>query len=241
MIKYIESEDNKIVKYVNKLKSTKFMKEEKRFIIETFHLLEMADKKDICFILTLEKLEGYNGIDQFIVNEKIMKKLSVNPSFSKVIAVVKMKEENKIEGDLILYLDNLQDPGNIGTLLRTALAFSVKTVISSSYISFYNQKTIQSSQGAIFKLNLLNGDISLLKNLKKEYKLVSTTLANDTIPLKEFKNNDKKVVILGNEGNGISKEIIDISDYKIKIEMGNIDSLNVGVAGGIILYNLKNN
>lgn len=241
MIKYIESEENKVIKYVNKLRDAKYIKEEKRFIIETFHLLEMAKKEDIAFILTLEELKDYKDIDQFIVNEKIMKKLSINKSFSKVIAVLNINENNKVEGDTILYLDNLQDPGNVGTLLRTALAFDIKTVISSSYSLFYNYKTIQSSQGAMFNLNLIKGDINLLKSLKKDYKIISTSLEKDTISLKAFKCNDKKIVVLGNEGNGISQSILDISDYKIKIEMGNIDSLNVGVAGGIILYTLKNN
>ena len=238
MIKIIESEENKIVKYVNKLKNPKYIKEEKRFIIEGFHLLEMAKKEDLDFILTLEKIDDLDeSITQYIVNEKIMKKLSVNKSFSKVIAVCKIKENQSLKGDLILYLDSLQDPGNIGTILRTALAFNIKTVISTSISSFYNQKCIQASQGAIFSLNLLKGSASILLGLKNEYELIGTSLKEDTIDLRNFKWPKKAILIVGNEGNGVSKEVLDIVDKTIKIPIENIDSLNVGIATGILLYN----
>ena len=238
MIKIIESEENKIIKYVNKLKNSKYIKSEKRFIIEGFHLLEMAKKEDIDFVLTLEKIDSLDeNITQYIVNDKIMKKLSVNKSFSKVIAVCKIKEDPLIDGDFILYLDSLQDPGNIGTILRTALAFNCKSVISTSFSSFYNQKCIQASQGAIFSLNLIKGDVKMLLGLKKEYQLIGTSLKEDTIDLKDFKRPKKAILIVGNEGNGVSKEVLDIVDKTIKIPISNIDSLNVGIATGILLYN----
>ena len=238
MIKVIESEENKIIKYVNKLKNSKYIKSEKRFIIEGFHLLEMAKKEDIDFVLTLEKIDSLDeNIIQYIVNEKIMKKLSFNKSFSKVIAVCKIKDDPLIDGDFILYLDSLQDPGNIGTILRTALAFNCKSVISTSLSSFYNQKCIQASQGAIFSLNLIKGDVKMLLGLKKEYQLIGTSLKEDTIDLKDFKRPKKAILIVGNEGNGVSKEVLDIVDKTIKIQISNIDSLNVGIATGILLYN----
>lgn len=239
MIYKIESDENKIVKYVNKLKNPKYIKEEKKFIIEGFHLLEMANLEDIDFVLTLEKLDLDSSINQYIVNEKIMKKLSINKSFSKVIAVCKIRNNQKIEGDLILYLDNLQDPGNIGTILRTALAFNIKTIISTSLVTFYNQKTIQSSQGAIFHLNLLKGDDKILFGLKKDYKLIATSLNENTIDLREFNWPNKVVLIVGNEGNGVSKEILNMADATIKIPIENIDSLNVGIATAILIYNFK--
>lgn len=239
MIYKIESDENKIVKYVNKLKNPKYIKEEKKFIIEGFHLLEMANLEDIDFVLTLEKLDLDSSINQYIVNEKIMKKLSINKSFSKVIAVCRIRNNQKIEGDLILYLDNLQDPGNIGTILRTALAFNIKTIISTSLVTFYNQKTIQSSQGAIFHLNLLKGDDKILFGLKNDYKLIATSLNENTIDLREYNWPNKVVLIVGNEGNGVSKEILNMADSTIKIPIENIDSLNVGIATAILIYNFK--
>ena len=242
MIKKIDSLDNKIIKYTLKLKENKYQKEEKKYIIETFHLLNMS-LNDLEYVFTLEKLELPENITQYIVNQKILEKLSSNKSFSKVIGVVRINEKNIDYSKDIVYLDNIQDPGNVGTILRTSLAFSYFNVaLSTDTASIYNYKTIQSAQGALFNLNIEHFDLDKLKELKKEgYKILVTTLSNDSIFINEFKrnNNEKLIIVLGNEGNGVRKEIIDISDYKIKIDISNIDSLNVGVASGIILYSLK--
>ena len=242
MIKEIKSLDNKIVKYTLKLKENKYQKEEKKYIIETYHLLEMS-LKDLEYVFSLSPLELPENIIQYIVTEDILKKLSSNKSFSKVIGVVKMNEKPLDYSCDILYLDNLQDPGNIGTILRTSLAFSYFNVgLSLNTCSIYNSKVIQSAQGALFNLNFERFEIERLKDLQKEgYKILVTTLSNDSIFINEFKRkvNEKLIIVVGNEGNGVRKEIIDIADYKIKIDISNIDSLNVGIATGITLFELK--
>lgn len=242
MIKEIKSLDNKIVKYTLKLKENKYQKEEKKYIIETYHLLEMS-LKDLEYVFSLSPLELPENITQYIVTEDILKKLSSNKSFSKVIGVVKMNEKPLDYSCDILYLDNLQDPGNIGTILRTSLAFSYFNIgLSLNTCSIYNSKVIQSAQGALFNLNFERFEIERLKELQKEgYKILVTTLSNDSIFINEFKRkvNEKLIIVVGNEGNGVRKEIIDIADYKIKIDISNIDSLNVGIATGITLFELK--
>ena len=242
MIKEIKSLDNKIVKYTLKLKENKYQKEEKKYIIETYHLLEMS-LKDLEYVFSLSPLELPENITQYIVTEDILKKLSSNKSFSKVIGVVKMNEKPLDYSYDILYLDNLQDPGNIGTILRTSLAFSYFNIgLSLNTCSIYNSKVIQSAQGALFNLNFERFEIERLKELQKEgYKILVTTLSNDSIFINEFKRkmNEKLIIVVGNEGNGVRKEIIDIADYKIKIDISNIDSLNVGIATGITLFELK--
>ena len=242
MIKEIKSLDNKIVKYTLKLKENKYQKEEKKYIIETYHLLEMS-LKDLEYVFCLSPLELPENIIQYIVTEDILKKLSSNKSFSKVIGVVKMNEKPLDYSYDILYLDNLQDPGNIGTILRTSLAFSYFNIgLSLNTCSIYNSKVIQSAQGALFNLNFERFEIERLKELQKEgYKILVTTLSNDSIFINEFKRkvNEKLIIVVGNEGNGVRKEIIDIADYKIKIDISNIDSLNVGIATGITLFELK--
>lgn len=244
MIKNINSLDNKIVKYTFKLKDSKFQKSENKFIIETFHLIEMA-LDSLEYVFSLKELDLPSNIDQYIVNEEILKKLSSNKSFSKVIGVCKINQKPLNYNEDILYLDELQDPGNIGTILRTSLAFSNFNIgLSLNTCSIYNFKVIQSAQGALFKLNFEKFDIDKLIFLKsKGYKILVTILSNDSIFINDFKRNknEKLIVIVGNEGNGIRKEIIDIADYKIKINISNIDSLNVGIATGIILYELKTN
>ena len=242
MIKEIKSLDNKIIKYTLKLKENKYQKEEKKYIIETYHLLEMS-LKDLEYVFSLSPLELPENITQYIVTEDILKKLSSNKSFSKVIGVVKMNEKPLDYSNDILYLDNLQDPGNIGTILRTSLAFSYFNIgLSLNTCSIYNSKVIQSAQGALFNLNFERFEIERLKELQKEgYKILVTTLSNDSIFINEFKRkvNEKLIIVVGNEGNGVRKEIIDIADYKIKIDISNIDSLNVGIATGITLFELK--
>ena len=244
MIKNINSLDNKIVKYTFKLKDSKFQKSENKFIIETFHLIEMA-LDSLEYVFSLKELDLPSNIDQYIVNEEILKKLSSNKSFSKVIGVCKINQKPLNYNEDILYLDELQDPGNIGTILRTSLAFSNFNIgLSLNTCSIYNFKVIQSAQGALFKLNFEKFDIDKLIFLKsKGYKILVTILSNDSIFINDFKRNknEKLIVVVGNEGNGIRKEIIDMADYKIKINISNIDSLNVGIATGIILYELKTN
>ncbi len=260
----ITSKDNKLIKFLYKLRTNyKEIKKNNIFIVEGEHLVKMANfSKVLEYVLTLEELNYLSSnIIQYLVNEEIMKKLSINKSISKVIGVVRIKDNNidNIIDNLtnnsgsntnnkntIIYLDNLQDPGNVGTIIRTSLAFNLNTVISTNFPIFYNEKTIQASQGAIFNMNLIKGDITLLNSLKdKGYKIVATTLNTHSIDLEEFKTIyknelDNIVLVMGNEGQGISKKIEEIADYFVKINISNtIDSLNVAIAHSIVLYTLK--
>lgn len=260
----ITSKDNKLIKFLYKLRTNyKEIKKNNIFIVEGEHLVKMANSSKVLeYVLTLEELNYLSSnIIQYLVNEEIMKKLSINKSISKVIGVVRIKDNNidNIIDNLtnnsgsntnnkntIIYLDNLQDPGNVGTIIRTSLAFNINTVISTNFPIFYNEKTIQASQGAIFNMNLIKGDITLLNSLKdKGYKIVATTLNTHSIDLEEFKTIyknelDNIVLVMGNEGQGISKKIEEIADYFVKINISNtIDSLNVAIAHSIVLYTLK--
>lgn len=250
MIYHITSLENKIVKYTFKLKNnTSFMKKEHSFILEGKHFLELASISKIKYIISLKEVEDikYKDIDQYIVNENIMKKLSSYDSFSSLIFIYEMDNIDSnniknIDDKIVLYLDHLQDLGNIGTIIRTALAFNIKTIISTNPISFYNFKTIQSSKGALLKTKLYGGDVDTLKYLinNKGYKLIVSTLKEDSIFLSSFKvdKDSKYILALGNEGNGISKEVEDLSSVKVKIDISNIDSLNVAIAGAIFMYHL---
>ena len=240
MISEIKSKDNEIIKYVKKLQNNAFSKEEKRFLLEGNHLVEMG-KDNIEYILCLPSFKDKNLYNKvYVINEMLMNKISQNKSTTEVIGVAKYFEEKEVSSSRVLYLDDVQDPGNVGTILRTALAFGFKDVILSSGCAFkYSFKVIQSSQGSIFKLNVISGDKDYLFSLKNRgYKLVSTSLDSDSVFLSKtiFKKEQNYAIILGNEGKGISKDIQVKSDLKIKIEIQDIDSLNVGVAGGIIMY-----
>ena len=163
----ITSLQNKIVKEVYSLKDNKNIKEKHMFLVETMHLVEMA-KDNLEYVLTLNEIPSIS-CKQYIVNKVILEKCSNNKSYSKVIGVVKQLEFEFVKDDTLIYLDNIQDPGNLGTILRTCLALNIKNIIvSKDCCSIYNLKAIQSSEGALFKVNIKVGDISLLKNLKEE-------------------------------------------------------------------------
>ncbi len=242
MIQYITSRKNQIVQKTISLRNNKKSQEEKKFVIEGEHLFEMAIKaNNICYVITTKHINNVDeNIDQYIVTKDIIEKISTSKSAPDVIAVCNyINDSIKLSNNLI-YLDNIQDPGNLGTILRSALAFSnFDILISNDSVNKYNDKAIQASQGAIFNLNIENSDIDKLKKLKTQgYKIVVSILSKDAIKLDDFKfdTNEKYVFVFGNEGQGIKKEIIDLADYKVFIEMSNIDSLNVGVAASIILY-----
>lgn len=241
MIKTITSNTNEFIKYLNKLKDTSFSKKENKALIEGEHLVNEA-KDYLLAILTLKEIKGLE-IDQYIVTEEILKKLSSGKSFSKIIGLISLKKEEPIKSNVLIYLNRVQDPGNVGTIFRTSLAFSYFDILIDEGSSYkYNPKVIQASQGSIFKLNIINSDYSYLASLKKEgFKIIVTALNNNSIYLKDFKlkDNEKYVIVFGNEGQGVSKEIIDIADHVLKIDINNIDSLNVAIASGIILYSLK--
>lgn len=240
MIKEITSTSNELIKKLAKLKDTKNIKKEGMILIEGEHLIKEA-KDDLLFILTLHELEEFN-CDQYIVTKDILTKLSSGKSFSRVIGVTKLLKSKAIETNKVVYLNKVQDPGNVGTIFRTSLAFSYFDVVVDSGCAYqYSSKVIQSSQGSIFKLNINNGNINTLKQLKKDgYKIICTCLDPNSKKLSEIcKVFNKICVVFGNEGQGIDQEILDLSDIKLIIEMSNIDSLNVAISAGIILYELN--
>ena len=161
MIQYITSRKNQIVQKTISLRNNKKSQEEKKFVIEGEHLFEMAIKaNNICYIITTKHINNVDeNIDQYIVTKDIIEKISTSKSAPDVIAVCNyINDSIKLSNNLI-YLDNIQDPGNLGTILRSALAFSnFDILISNDSVNKYNDKAIQASQGAIFNLNIENRD-----------------------------------------------------------------------------------
>lgn len=229
----IESLENSKIKFLLKLKLSKYRKSEQKFICEGAHLVQEARNAGLLIeAYSLEDKEGY-----IQVSVPVMKKLCNTNTVVSEIGLCKMKENTKIT-DKILILDGIQDPGNMGSLMRSACAFGFKTLfIGTGSVDIFNDKVIRSSQGAIFKLNYQFGDIS--EFLNKITHKVYTTNVLEGIPLKEIKAEDKVAVILGNEGNGVSKELQALELDAIYIPMQNTESLNVAIAGSIIMYELS--
>ncbi len=239
MIKHLTSLQNKYVKELFCLKNSSEKKKLNRFIIEGNDLVNLAYKNNqLDLVICLKEQEKFSSIDQFIVNQAIIEKLSNNKSTPKIIGVAHF-DKKEINGNTLVYLDHVQDPGNVGTIIRTALSFSYSGVLlSSGCASIYNEKVIQSSKGAIFKIPVLE-DCQIDDLKKKEYQIVSTSL-NNAVDYSNVNLKKRFVLVFGNEGQGIDKELLKKSDLLIKIPMNNIDSLNVAVAAGIIMNHYRN-
>jgi len=242
MILEIKSRQNDKIKYCLALKKPSFRNEEKKFLIEGFHLLEMALKAGVVeeIFTTKEVSDIPHNINVYYVTSEVLEKISSTKSPQGVVAICKMKSIKKVCSNKVLFLDDVSDPGNVGTLLRTALAFGYNDVIvTDKCASIYNEKVVQSSQGSIFDLNIIKNEEDVVKNLKNDgYQVIATEIKGSLI-INELKPNSKHILVLGNEAHGVSQTMLDVADVRIRIDINNIESLNVGVAGGIAMYQLS--
>ncbi len=238
----ITSLTNSKIKNYLKLKNKKYRYQEKLYLIEGEHLVKEALKNNILVdLLVLENYEVTYQIPYTYVTKEIMKKLSSLESIPNMIGIVKMLESSKIKGSKVLLLDDIQDPGNLGTIIRSSLAFNVTDIVLGlNSVDLYNEKVIRSTQGMLFKVNILRRDLKeVIKELKEKDYLILGTNVQKGIDIKEIKPS-KYALIMGNEGQGVKKEILALCDKNIYIKMNNdCESLNVAVATSILLYELS--
>ncbi len=232
----ITSLENQKVKLLLKLDSTKNRKKEKKFIVEGKHLVDEARKKGVLLeAYSLEEKDGYIAL-----SKEIMKKICNTDTVVTEIGLCKIVESTTLS-DKLLILDGVQDPGNMGALMRSSKAFGFDTIIiGNGSCDIYNDKVIRASQGAIFKLSFIHADLLEIIPKLSVYDVYGTNVVNG-IELDNVEKKNKMAIVLGNEGNGISKEVQEILKKNIYIPMSNTESLNVSVAGSIIMYKLRNN
>lgn len=238
----ITSVNNEHIKELCKLKEKKYRDKLSLFLIEGEHLINESLKENL--LTEVFALEGtdYNYDNITYVIESVMKKLSSTDSIPKVIGVSKKRKEENI-GSRILILEDIQDPGNLGTIIRSSVAFNIDTIIlSPKTVDLYNSKVIRSTEGMIFHLNIIIRDLeSIIKDLKKENYLILGTNVNNGIDIKDIKVPSKYALIIGNEGKGMSSEISNLCDKNIYIKMNErVESLNASVAASILLYEINN-
>lgn len=236
----INSKANKKIKFYKKLiNNNSFSKKEKLFVVEGNNLIDECIKANIVQEILTTEIKKKNKQNHVLVDRTMISYLSNLETPQKEIALVKFPEFDKKEFTNLLYLDRIQDPGNLGTIIRTALAFSVDKILLSDECAYhFSSKVIRSSLGGIFKIPIQTR--ANISNFKDEYKIISSTLSKDSIDVNKFSidKETKKIIVIGNEGSGISKKILNLSDYKIKININNIESLNASIACGIILHKL---
>lgn len=238
----ILSKNNQKIKEACSLKLKKNRLENNLFLMEGIKNLDMALKfgvvKQIFTTIGLPKLK--QNIETYKINKEVLDKLASSENPEGVVFVCEMMKQRKSANEYhkIVYLDQINDPGNLGTILRTAVAFNYDAVIlSKGSVDLYNEKTLAASKGAIFLIDAFYDDIS---NYEKDKKVIVTSLDESSIPLKELPHYDDFVLVLGNESHGVSDALVKKANVLTKIEMNSdIDSLNVAVAAGILMNHLK--
>lgn len=251
----ISSKDNEFIKHVKKLKDKKYRDLNNEYIIEGIKLVGEAIQENakIKQIVICEECEKSENLPKDLmyeiakeecvyVTEKVFKHISEVMAPQGILAIIeKNNNENEIDysQDIIVALDDVQDPGNLGTILRTVDSIGLNQIlVSKGTADAYNPKVVRSTMGAIFRVKIIECEDleKTLKEIKKhKFKVVVSSLQTDN-SIYDI-DYEKKVIIIGNEANGVEKHIQELADEKIKIPMlGKTESLNASVATGIILY-----
>lgn len=251
----ISSKDNELIKNIKKLKEKKYRDINNQYIIEGIKLIKEAiiEKANIKLIVICEECLVDGTIDKNLlyeiakyeciyVTEKIFTQISDVKAPQGILAIIeKGCKQGQIDysEDIIIALDGIQDPGNLGTILRTVDSANLKQIIvSADTADCYNPKVVRSTMGAIFRVNIIEtAELeTTLKEIKKHKFDVIVTSLDTEKSIYDIKYN-KKVIVIGNEANGVSKEIQEMADTKVKIQMlGKTESLNASVATAIIVY-----
>ena len=235
------SVDNKKIKDIKKLNTKKYRDKTNLFLVEGRHLVLEAYKRGYLQTLILEENEIFPlDVDTMYVSNNVINYISTLETPQLVMGLCKKIEEKEI-GSKILILDDIQDPGNLGTIIRSAVAFNFDTIVlGDNTVDLYNPKVIRASQGMIFHINIINRNLlEFIPELSnQEYKILGTKVTHGK-NIKDIEKTEKFAIIMGNEGNGMSEEVEELCDEFIYIDMNEAcESLNVGVATSIILYEL---
>lgn len=241
----ITSLENERIKNYIKLKDKKYRKRTNTFIVEGLHLVLEAYKTGNLIELIIEKDEVLPlDVPTIFVTNEIINKISSLDTPVTVLGLCRVSDNNEIVGRKVLMLDGIQDPGNLGTIIRSSVAFNVDTIVlGNNTVDLYNPKVVRSTQGMMFHINIINKDLeSVIKELKEQEIPIYGTKVEYGEDVRSFPTKDKKAygLVMGNEGAGVSPEVLDLCDKFIYIDMNErVESLNVSIATSIILYELN--
>jgi TrmH family RNA methyltransferase len=255
----IKSKDNRKIKYVRTLNSKKIRDEENAFIVEGIKFVNEAIRENVHIIYLIfsectfdkpEIKELYNfsrelGVEAIVCDDKVFNSIVDTINSQGVLAVIKKKKDINTMDDynFVILCDRIQDPGNLGTIIRTADAFGPASVIlNKGCVDVYNSKVVRASAGAIFRVPFIyiDSEEEIIDSLKsKGYKIISTVVDSEH-SFEDIENSEKICVIIGNEGQGVSSELINKSHMSITIKMsGRAESLNASIAAGISIYEIR--
>lgn len=241
----ITSKDNEIIKNIKKLKEKKYRLDS--YIVEGIKMVKEAinENQEIALIAIREDFKidfDTKNIKTVTISNKIFNDISDVKTPQGILAVIKKNQNNQIEtnSNYILALDSLQDPGNMGTIIRTADSANInQIIINKTTVDPYSPKVIRSTMGAIYRTNII--EVEDLKTTLKEiqskgFQIITTDL-KATQSIYDINYNNKTVVVIGNEANGVSQGILQTADKKVIIPMlGKTESLNASIAASIMIY-----
>ena len=241
----ITSKDNEIIKNIKKLKEKKYRLDS--YIVEGIKMVKEAisENQEIALIAIREDFKidfDTKNTKIVIISNKIFNDISDVKTPQGILAVIKKNQNNQIEtnSDYILALDSLQDPGNMGTIIRTADSANInQIIINKTTVEPYSPKVIRSTMGAIYRTNIIEVEDlkTTLKEMKSKGFQIITTDLKATQSIYDINYNNKTVVVIGNEANGVSQEILQTADKKVIIPMlGKTESLNASIAASIMIY-----
>lgn len=241
----ITSKDNEIIKNIKKLKEKKYRLDS--YIVEGIKMVKEAinENQEIALIAIREDFKidfDTKKIKIVTISNKIFNDISDVKTPQGILAVIKKNQNNQIEtnSDYILALDSLQDPGNMGTIIRTADSANInQIIINKTTVAPYSPKVIRSTMGAIYRTNIIEVEDlkATLKEMKSKGFQIITTDLKATQSIYDINYNNKTVVVIGNEANGVSQEILQTADKKVIIPMlGKTESLNASIAASIMIY-----
>lgn len=245
----ITSRQNEQVKQWIKLKKKKEREKTKTFLIEGFHLIEEALKsnQEIVELIVSEQVaesldSAFDNIKQTVVTNELSQEIADTETTQGIFAVVDMPEKDSKKHDKILMLDGVQDPGNVGTMIRSADAAGfTKVVLGKGSVDAYNQKVLRSAQGSHFHLTIESADLNeTIPALQAQgVKVYGTDLSPESKNYKTVETTDQVALIVGNEGSGMSEPVLSLVDETLHIPIkGQAESLNVAIAASILMFQL---
>lgn len=253
IMKEITSTKNSLIKELKKLHKKKHRIETNSYLIEGEHLVEEAftyQAEIISLLVTKDSYQDYHYLTEqvsddslYVVTDDVLKVVSSLPTPQGIIAVIRKTEvvKNQQLGRMLL-LDRVQDPGNVGTMIRTADAAGFTHVIlGEGCADIYQSKVLRAMQGSQYHLTLEEANLTdfILKLKEENYQVYGTELNEEAIDYREIDSTDKLAIIMGNEGQGVAQELLELTDKNLYIPIkGKAESLNVAIAAGIIMFSL---
>lgn len=240
----ITSLENDKIKNLVKLREKKYRDITGNYLVEGYHLVEEAYKAGVVLeLFALESERILFDVPFTYVSVEVMKKITTMESISPIVAVCKKNSSTEIKGNKILLLDGVQDPGNLGTMIRSAVAFHIDTVIlGNGTVDLYNPKVLRATQGMYNHLHVIRKEASLaIRELHDKNIIVYGTNVVDGVDVRTLSSFEKSkyCLVMGNEGNGVTESIQSLCDKNLYIQMDSkVESLNVAIACSILLYEL---